>query len=296
MSNAPSQPQMGGYGRGMNSRMGMGLGGFGSFGGFGGGSGMPFNLGGFGGFNPMMGYGGFGGFNPMMGYGGMGGFGGFNPMMGMGLGSFGGFGNQFDPRAQVQQYLQQTPSDPFANQGVGVPKTYSVGVGNTYREYPSPSNQQTQPPQMAQRYDASMANPQADYFRQQQQMMYDREANMTDYQRLMDRQRMGNMPRLPTMSGGLGLNPLPINAPSDLEIATSLGYKDPNAWRDMVGVPRLPSDPTAKQENEARQTKAKEYLNSIGYGQSGFDPSKYEVRKQPSAPVSMFGLLRGFGG
>lgn len=88
-----------------------GLGAFGPMqGGYGGGSGLPFNIsgyggmnaglgsfGGMGGFNPMMGgfggYGGMGGFNPMMGgFGGYGGMGGFDPMVAMGLGAFGGFG------------------------------------------------------------------------------------------------------------------------------------------------------------------------------------------------------------
>lgn len=184
VSDTSPQPQMGGYGRGMNPRMGMGLGGFGSFGGFGGGNGMSFNaggfggyggfggfnpmmgFGGFGGFNPMMGYGGmggfggfnpmmgFGGFNPMMGYGGMGGFGGFNPMMGMGLGSFGRFGNQFggfDGGNPVQN-RQIQDIQTMINNGMmsGIAPTLSVGVpgSSTYREYPAPSNQQAQPPQM----------------------------------------------------------------------------------------------------------------------------------------------------
>ena len=313
----------GGGGQGMGGLFGGGLGGFGPMqGGYGGMGGMPFNvsgyggmdagLGGFGGygggmggfgFNPMMGGfgGGFGGFNPMMGgFGGYGGMGGFNPMMSMGLGAFGGYGGGFGGfNPMMGGYGGFGGFNPMMGGYGGFDGGYGGfdgGYGGVDVGYGG-FNQQPQP-QMAQRYSPNVYDPRAEALRQMQQQFQQREANTTDYQRLMDRQRMASMPRSPSppnMSGGLGLNPTPVNAPSDLEIANSLGYKDPDAWKNMVGVPRLQSDPMVKQENEARQTKAKEYLSSIGYGQSGFDPSKYEVRRQPSAPSSMADLFRGFG-
>jgi hypothetical protein len=290
---SPTQQSGGGYNQVMNQRMGRGLGGFGSFGnfggGFGGGGGMPFNIsgyggmdaglggyGGFGGFNPMM-MGGFGGFSPMMGFGGFGGFNpmmmggfGFNPMMAMGLGAFGGYGGfGFNPMMMMGGYGNQ-----FAQQ----------------------QEQPDFPPQMAQRYNPNVYNPRENAQRQMQQQFQQRESSMTDYQKLMERQRTANMPRppsSPSMSGGFGLEPLPVTAPSEFEIANSLGFKDPNAGWWMT------TDVKPKQEYERmeqqRNAQAKEYLNSIGYGQSGFDASKYEVKRQPvsTGPRTGLGLFLG---
>ena len=154
--------------------------------------------------------------------------------------------------------------------------------------------QQAQQQQMAQRYNPNVYDPRAEALRQMQQQFQQREANTTDYQRLMDRQRMASMPRSPSppnMSGGLGLNPMPVNAPSDYEIAQSLGLGD-SGISDM----RARSPEEYKQEEKTRQARAKSYLDSIGYGQAGFDPSKYEVKKQPSTSFSMADLFRGVRG
>jgi hypothetical protein len=149
---------------------------------------------------------------------------------------------------------------------------------------------------MAQRYNPNVYNPRENAQRQMQQQFQQRESSMTDYQKLMERQRTANMPRppsSPSMSGGFGLEPLPVTAPSEFEIANSLGFKDPNAGWWMT------TDVKPKQEYERmeqqRNAQAKEYLNSIGYGQSGFDASKYEVKRQPvsTGPRTGLGLFLG---
>lgn len=263
-----TQQSGGGYNQVMNQRMGRGLGGFGSFGnfggGFGGGGGMPFNISGYGGMDAGLGgYGGFGGFNPMM----MGGFG-FNPMMAMGLGAFGGYG------------------------GFGFNPMMMGGYGNQFAQQ---QEQPDFPPQMAQRYNPNVYNPRENAQRQMQQQFQQRESSMTDYQKLMERQRTANMPRppsSPSMSGGFGLDQLPVTAPSDLEIAKSLGWNDPYAARDMLEWAR---DPMADQIAKERAEQSKAYLSSIGYGQAGFDPSKYEVRRPPvsTGPRTGLGLFLG---
>ena len=133
-------------------------------------------------------------------------------------------------------------------------------------------------------------------------------SNMTDYQRLMQRKNSASAgPYVNPLTGEVGgVNP--FAQVSDLEIANSLGYKDPSA--DMVPDirPRMPFDANLglqglRQQMAAAGTlgqssqneKAKEYLNSIGYGQSGFDASKYEVKRQPvsTGPRTGLGALLG---
>jgi hypothetical protein len=119
-------------------------------------------------------------------------------------------------------------------------------------------------------------------------------SNMTDYQRLMQLRQMASQPQPNQLGfGGLGLNQMPVTAPSDFEIANSLGYKDPSAGMVTDMRAKMPHEYEA--ENAARDAKAKEYLNSIGYGQSGFDASKYEVKRQQPTLTggSPFSGLRG---
>lgn len=118
-------------------------------------------------------------------------------------------------------------------------------------------------------------------------------SNMTDYQRLMQRQQAASQPQ-PNYGAGLGgleQNFRP-SAPSDFEIATSLGFKDPHAARSMLTWAK---DPMADQVEKDRAEQSKAYLNSIGYGQSGFDASKYEVKRQPvsTGPRTGLGALLG---
>lgn len=118
-------------------------------------------------------------------------------------------------------------------------------------------------------------------------------SNMTDYQRLMGQRQMASQPQQNQYGLG-GLNPI-SRAPSDLEIANSLGYKDPNAGMVTSMQAKMPHEYAA--ENAAKNAKAKEYLNSIGYGQAGFDASKYEVKRQPvsTGPSTGLGsLMTGF--
>ena len=284
----------------------------------------------------MGGYGGFGGFNPMMGgYGGFdGGYGGGFDQRGPGNDYARPFPGLQPQPARLPPPTQPTPIPPpgmEANPDYIPPGKYGPAVGDTSRPFrpidrsPPPGMElnpayrgdlppdmagqaggiesmkyrpiQAQQPQMAQRYNPNVYDPRAEALRQMQQQFQQREANTTDYQRLMDRQRMASMPRSPSppnMSGGLGLNPMPVNAPSDFEIASSLGFKDPNAgWWMTTDV-----KPTSEYEKmgQQRNTSAKAYLDSIGYGQSGFDPSKYEVKKQPSTSFSMADLFRGVRG
>lgn len=143
------------------------------------------------------------------------------------------------------------------------------------------------PPSQAQRYDPYSFNPQADAQRQQQQMLMDREANTTDYQRLMQRKNSASAgPYVNPLTGAVGgVNP--FSQVQDAEIAKSLGWQDPNMITDMRA--RMPEEYEA--ENAARNAKAREYLNSIGYGTEGFDSSKYEVRRQPIGPSPGLGSL-----
>lgn len=196
--------------------------------------------------------------------GGMGNFGGFNPMRG-GIGSFGGFQNQG-----------------FQNQ-----------FGNAYAPPPPPPSEDITDyrklygePQAAQRgtVDQNMSNP---AFKQQQDAY-----NMTDYQRLMQRKdRAANAPPAsfgPPMSGMTGLGGMPVTAPSDYEIAQSLGYGD-------LGITDMRAKRPEEYQQEAttRQARAKSYLDSIGYGQSGFDPSKYEVKREVQPFSGISSLFRG---
>jgi hypothetical protein len=303
---------------GANQQYGSGGGGFASQGG---GFGQPY--GGFGG-----GFGGFGGFNQLLG--------GLGQLFGSGFGQqMNNFQQQFQPQPYQQSFLSNPnqlpamPSQPagntYAQKFLRVPEPmisparaepapYGVFEPYVVPEVPigvGPSRDQfsfsqvTQPtmieptqarPEMAQQYNPNVYDSRADALRQAQQQFQQREANTTDYKRLMDRQKMASMPRppnTPSMSGGFGLNPLPINAPSDLEIANSLGYKDPSSGiTDMRA--RMPHEYEAM--HAAQNAKAKEYLNSIGYGQAGFDSSKYEVKRQPSAPVNISGISSGLRG
>jgi hypothetical protein len=131
------------------------------------------------------------------------------------------------------------------------------------------------------------------YDQQQAQRRQLESQNMTDYQRLMNRKNFlssGSFP-VPGISPSGGLGGLPtVGMPTDLEIARSLGYSgNNNLIRDTRA--RLPNE--YAEENAKENAAAREYLNSIGYGQEGFDSSKYEVRKQPS---QSFGIGSLFGG
>lgn len=117
-------------------------------------------------------------------------------------------------------------------------------------------------------------------------------SNMTDYQRLMQQKQAASQPQQNQYGLG-GLNPI-SRAPSDLEIANSLGYKGAGSAEFMTDMrARMPHEYEA--ENAANNAKAREYLNSIGYGQSGFDASKYEVKRQPvsTGPRTGLGALLG---
>jgi hypothetical protein len=124
---------------------------------------------------------------------------------------------------------------------------------------------------------------------QQQMAAY----NMTDYQRLMQRKNSASAgPYVNPLTGEVGgVNP--FAQVSDLEIANSLGYKDPSANMMSDMRARMPHEYEA--ERTANNAKAKDYLNSIGYGQSGFDASKYEVKRQPvsTGPRAGLGALLG---
>jgi hypothetical protein len=139
----------------------------------------------------------------------------------------------------------------------------------------------------------------------QQQMVA---SNMTDYQRLMQRKNSASAgPYVNPLTGEVGgVNP--FAQVSDLEIANSLGYKDPSANMMSDDRARMPFDANLglqglRQQMAAAGTlgqssqneKAKEYLNSIGYGQAGFDASKYEVKRQPvsTGPRTGLGALLG---
>jgi hypothetical protein len=112
---------------------------------------------------------------------------------------------------------------------------------------------------------------------------------MSDYQRLMARK---NAASLAPSAGDLGgLQPINM-APNDIEIARSLGFKDPQDNMMMVTNYDPLRDARLAKESEQR---AKDYLGSIGYGQAGFDPSKYEVRRQPTNSGGISSLLSGFG-
>lgn len=284
-------------------------------------------------FNPFSGYygsnTGMGGFQqPQYGgfqqpqYGGFGGFGGFQqPQYGgfqqpFGGGfqqdGFGGQFNRFTRRGQEYMQLPQPPQMPpefggdisnfdrfnpmrggigsfggFQNQG------FQNQFGNAYAPPPPPPSEDITDyrklygePQAAQRgtVDQNMSNP---AFKQQQDAY-----NMTDYQRLMQRKdRAANAPPAsfgPPMSGMTGLGGMPVTAPSDYEIAQSLGYGD-------LGITDMRAKRPEEYQQEAttRQARAKSYLDSIGYGQSGFDPSKYEVKREVQPFSGISSLFRG---
>jgi hypothetical protein len=134
--------------------------------------------------------------------------------------------------------------------------------------------------------DQNMNNP---AFKQQQDAY-----NMTDYQRLMQRKNQAAnappAPPAPPMSGMTGLGGMPIRAPSDYEIAQSLGLGE-SGISDMRA--KMPEE--YKQEDIARQARAKSYLDRIGYGQTGFDPSKYEVKREVRPSSGIGSLFSGFG-
>ena len=118
-------------------------------------------------------------------------------------------------------------------------------------------------------------------------------SNMTDYQRLMQQTDTLKQQNYGGGLGGLQQNFAP-SAPTDFDIATSLGFKDPHAARSML---TWANDPMADQVAKDRAEQSKAYLNSIGYGQSGFDASKYEVKRQPvsTGPRTGLGsLMTGF--
>jgi len=183
-------------------------------------------------------------------------------LIGGGMGGGGGYGGGFNPMMG----------------GLG-------GFGGFQQQFNPYGNAYAEPPQQAQRgtIDQNMNNP---AFKQQQDAY-----NMTDYQRLMQRKdRAANAPPAPPMSGMMGLGGMPITAPRDYDIAQSLGYGD-SGISDMRA--KMPEE--YKQEDIARQARAKSYLDSIGYGQTGFDPSKYEVKREVQ-PFSGFGsLFSGLG-
>jgi hypothetical protein len=244
---------------------------FGGFGGFGGGFQQPQ----YGGFQQQQ-FGGFGG--------------GFQQPFG---GGFGGQFNRFTRRGQEYMQLPQPPQMPpefggdisnfdrfnpmrggigsfggFQNQG------NQTQFGNAYAPPPPPPPSQDitdyrklyGEPQAAQRgtVDQNMSNP---AFKQQQDAY-----NMTDYQRLMQRKDLAaNAPPAsfgPPMSGMMGLGGMPVTAPRDIEIANSLGFKSPNTGIYMQTDYNPERNRRLQQQDEVL---AKEYLSSIGYGQSGFD-------------------------
>jgi hypothetical protein len=100
------------------------------------------------------------------------------------------------------------------------------------------------------------------------------------------------------MSGMMGLGGMPITAPRDYDIAQSLGYGD-SGISDMKA--KIPEE--YKQDDIARQARAKSYLDSIGYGQTGFDPSKYtgfdpskyEVKREVRPSIGFGSLFSGLG-
>jgi hypothetical protein len=183
------------------------------------------------------------------------------PDFGSGMGGFGGF-------------------NPMMGGGIGA-------FGGFQQQFNPYGNAYAEPPQQAQRgtIDQNMNNP---AFKQQQDAY-----NMTDYQRLMQRKdRAANAPPSPPMSGMTGLGGMPIRAPSDTEIANSLGFKSPNTGIYMQTDYNPERNRRLQQQDEVL---AKEYLNSIGYGQSGFDPSKYEVKREVQPFSGIGSLFSGFG-
>ncbi len=272
-------------------------------------------------FNPFSGYYGantgmggfqsqFGGFQQPQfgGFGGFGGgfqqpqFGGFQQPFGGGFSqpSFGNpFSRGFNPRTMPRQMLPvpmpqpqppQMPPDfgsgmggfggfnPMMGGGIGA-------FGGLQQQFNPYGNAYTEPPQQAQRgtVDQNMNNP---AFKQQQDAY-----NMTDYQRLMQRKNQAaNAPPAPPMFGMTGLGGIPIIAPSDYEIAQSLGLGE-SGISDMRA--KMPEE--YKQEDIARQARAKSYLDRIGYGQTGFDPSKYEVKREVRPSSGLGSLFSGFG-
>jgi hypothetical protein len=120
--------------------------------------------------------------------------------------------------------------------------------------------------------------------------------DMTDYQRLMQQkdnyEKYKNRPPMPSRDLGYPLEGGPIrpSAPRDYEIAQSLGYGD-LGLRDM----RAKTNEEYQQEEITRQARAKSYLDSIGYGQAGFDPSKYEVKREVRPSSGLGSLFSGFG-
>lgn len=200
-----------------------------------------------------------------------------------------------------QRYVQANPD--LQQAGIDTPieaqRHYALHGRNEGRPGDFISSQvqaQFGAPEMAQSFGSSVYDPRMEALqRQMQQQFTQRESSMTDYQKLMERKQMaGRFQPNQFGSGGLEQN-FNISAPSDFEIAKSLGWNDPHAARDMLEWAR---DPMADQVAKERAEQAKAYLSSIGYGQAGFDPSKYEVKRQPVSrgPSSgLGGLFAGLG-
>jgi hypothetical protein len=244
-------------------------------------------------FNPFSGYyganTGMGGFQSQ--FGGFqqpqfGGFGGFQQPQygGFQQDGFGGQFNRFTRRGQeyTQPYMPQ-PQPPQ------MPPDFGSGMGGFGGFNPMMGGLggfgRFGGFQQRGTVDQNMNNP---AFKQQQDAY-----NMTDYQRLMQRKdRAANAPPAPPMSGMTGLGGMPIRAPSDTEIANSLGFKSPNTGIYMQTDYNPERNRRLQQQDEVL---AKEYLSSIGYGQSGFDPSKYEVKREVQPFSGIGSLFSGFG-
>ena len=214
-----------------------------------------------------------------------------------------GLGGQPQPR-------RQSPRNPFRSQPSVVNPMPSEYAGPTNQVGPVTGGPGLGPPRLEPSPAAATRGVASDNINNpayQQQMAA---SNMTDYQRLMQRKNSASAgPYVNPLTGEVGgVNPLA--QVSDLEIANSLGYKDPSA--DMVPDirSRMPFDANLglqglRQQMAAAGTlgqssqneKAKEYLNSIGYGQAGFDASKYEVKRQPvSTGIGLGSLMSGLSG
>ena len=183
--------------------------------------------------------------------GGMGGYDGFNPMMG-GIGGF-------QQRGTVDQNMNNPA---FSMQ----PMPGSNELGRNLPDY------------------------------RQEQDSFKKYQDMTDYQRLMQKQddykKYKARPPMPSpdlrrpLEGGEGI----FHPPRDYEIAKSLGYADLGIT-DM----RAKRPEEYQQEETTRQARAKSYLDSIGYGQTGFDPSKYEVKREVQPFSGIGSLFSGLG-
>jgi len=235
---------------------------------------------------------------------GMGGFGGFNPMMGGGIGAFGGFQQQRDPNAPPPGMMVNPDYD--SSQAMLMNRPLPGSRESLVRQ--PFIRDQSQP----ERLPANMMggfggfNPMTGM---QGELVPRAVQPTTEMERQMEGRPYhtgafgphfggGAAPPAPPMfgmNGEIGLRQIsaPITAPSDYEIANSLGFKDPNAGRDMATWV-LP-DEAYKKRDIQKQSDAKKYLDSIGYGQAGFDPSKYEVKREVRPSSGIGSLFSGFG-